>query len=152
MKLRVLASVGVAAAIAFAQPVIYLAQEAGKAAEILARARKAIGAGKIDTLETFSVHSAVQRNVSTMQIDSDVEILLEFPDKYARIENSSGAGGLVLAGGDTSGFNGDHPLQKFAAGMPGGAMVIRMGGGGTFSGGGNEKPTPEQLEQMSRTA
>src|SRR3954468_9311218 len=114
MKYRVLGSVALAAAIAFAQPVIYLAQEAGKAAEILTRARKAIGAGKIDTLETFSVQSAVQRNVSTMQIDSDVEILLELPDKYARIESSSGGGGLVLAGGGTTGFNGEHPLQKFA--------------------------------------
>ena len=36
MKYRVLGSVAAAAAIAFTQPVSYLAQEAGKAAEVIA--------------------------------------------------------------------------------------------------------------------
>jgi len=52
MKYRVLGSVAAAAAIAFAQPVAYLAQEAGRAAEILAAARKAIGGGRLDALKT----------------------------------------------------------------------------------------------------
>jgi hypothetical protein len=152
MKYRVLGSVALAAAIAFAEPVSYLAQEAGKAADILALARKAIGGGKLDALKTASVQSAVQRNVATMQIDSDVEIYVELPDKYARVETTSGGPGMVIAGGGVTGFNGDRPLQKAGAnGMPGG-MVIRMGGGGSFSSGGNEKPTPEQLDQMNKAS
>src|SRR5436305_10288594 len=98
MKYRALAIVAAAAAIAFARPVTYLAQEAGKAAEILGLARKAIGDRKLDSLQTFSVQSAVQRNINTMQINSDVEILLELPDKYVRIENASGGPGMVIAG------------------------------------------------------
>jgi hypothetical protein len=154
MKHRVLASVGCAAAIAFAQPVSYLAQEAGKAADILARARQSIGGRAIDTLKTFSLQSTVQRNLGSMQFSSDVEIYVELPDKYARVENMSGGPGMVVAGGGTTGFNGDRPLQKAGqSGLTGGGMVIRMGTGGTFAGGGpTEKPTPEQLEQMNKTA
>jgi hypothetical protein len=150
MKYRVLASVAAAAAIAFAQPVTYLAQEAGKAAEILGLTRKAIGDKKLDALKTFSVEAAVQRNVGTMQINSDVEIFLEMPDKYARVENANGGGGMMIGGGGTTGFNGDRPLQRAGGGgMPGGAMVIRMGGPGGPPAG--EKPTPEQLEQMNKS-
>ena len=58
---------------------------------------------------------------------------------------------MVVAGGGVSGFNGDRPLQKLAlGGMPGGGgMVIRMGGAGAPAAGG-EKPTPEQMEQMTK--
>src|SRR4051812_6423376 len=149
MKLRVLASVGVAAAIAFAQPVTYLAQEAGKAAEILALARKAIGGTKLDTLKAFTVQSAVQRNAGSMQLNSDVELFVEMPDKYARVETGSGGPGLVIAGAGTTGFNGDRVLQKLGGGAPGGTMIIRMGPGGPAPAAGGEKPTPEQLAQMN---
>jgi hypothetical protein len=150
MKYRVLGSVALAAAIAFARPVSYLAQESGKAAEILALARKAIGGGKVDTLKTLSVESAVQRNIATMQINSDVEIFVELPDKYARVENTGGSPGMVVAGGGVSGFNGERSLQKVnTGGMPGG-MVIRMGGGPSPISG--DKPTPEQIEQMKQAS
>ena len=78
--------------IAFAQPVAFIAQEVGKAAEILAAARKAIGDKKLDALKTFSVQSALQRNVADMQMNSDVEILLDLPDKYLRNEISDRRG------------------------------------------------------------
>jgi hypothetical protein len=152
MKYRVLATVACAAAVAFAEPVTYLAQEAGRAAEILARARQAIAGGKLDSLKTFTLQSSVQRNVGTMQLDSDVEIFLEMPDKYARVENTSGGPGLVLSGGGTTGFNGDRPLQKLdGGGMPGGGMVVRMGSGPLSTGDGGAKLTPEQIEQSRRT-
>jgi len=150
MNYRALVPLALAAVIAFAQPVAFIAQEIGKAAEILAAARKAIGDKKLDTLKTFSVQSALQRNVQTMQVSSDVEILLDLPDKYLRTEASTG-GGMIMAAGGTSGFNGDRPLQKpNAGGMPGGGMVIRMGGPGGLSSGDGEKPTPEQLTAMSK--
>ena len=152
MKHRVLALVGCAAMIAFAQPVTYLAQ-AAKAADILALARKAIGGGKIDALKTVSVQSSVRRNVGSMQLNSDVEIYLDLPDKYARVENMSGGPGMVVAGGGATGFNGDQPLRNAnAGGLPGGGMVIRMGSGGPLSAAGGEKPTPEQLEQMKQAS
>lgn len=150
MNYRALVPVALAAVIAFAQPVAFIAQEVGKAAEILAAARKAIGDKKLDALKTFSVQSALQRNVQTMQVNSDVEILLDLPDRYLRNEISTG-GGMIMAAGGTTGFNGDRPLQKpNAGGMPGGGMVIRMGGPGGFSSGDGEKPTPEQLAEMSK--
>ena len=121
---------GAAAAIAFAHPVIYIAQEANRAVEILARARKAIGDKKLEGLKTFSVDAGLQRNINNAQMNSDVEIVLDLPDKYLRQETPSG-GGMVLAGGGVSGFNGDRPLQKLGlGGVPGGGMVIRMGGPG----------------------
>ena len=101
MKYRVLGSVAAAAAIAFAQPVSYLAQEAGRAAEILASARKAIGGGKLDSMKTFSAQCDVQRNIGGMQLNSDVEILLELPDKYARLETMNAGPGMMIAGGGT---------------------------------------------------
>ena len=154
MNYRVLGSIVVAAAIAFARPAAYVAQEAGRAAEILALARQAIAGGKIDTLKTFSVQSAVQRNVGSIQLNSDVEILLDLPDKYLRSEASAGGPGIMIAGGGTSGFNGDRALSKLASGaMPGGGMVFRMGPSGTTSnGGGDEKPTAEQLAEMNQAA
>jgi hypothetical protein len=150
MNYRALVPLALAAVIAFAQPVAFIAQEAGRAVEILAAARKAIGDKKLDALKTFSVQSALQRNVQTMQVSSDVEILIELPDKYLRNEVSTG-GGMIMAGGGTSGFNGDRPLQKLnAGGMPGGGMMIRMGGPAGLSSGDGEKPTPEQLAEMSK--
>lgn len=148
---RALLSVTTAAAIAFAQPVAYLAQEAGKAAEIIAAARKAIGGAKLDALKTFSVQSSVERNVGSMQMSSDVEIVLDLPDKYLRAETPAGGGGLmVVAGGGVNGFNGDKPLQNLrAAGMsPSGGMVFRMGSGGPIPPA--EKLTDEQVATLSK--
>jgi hypothetical protein len=151
MNYKALVPLALAAGIAFAQPVAFIAQESGKVAEILAATRKAIGDRKLDALKTFSVQSALQRNLSAMQISSDVEILLELPDKYLRVETSSSPG-MVLGGAGGTGFNGDRPLQKInTSGAPGGGMVFRMGGpGGAAPGGEAPKPTPEQLQEMSK--
>jgi hypothetical protein len=62
----------------------------------------------------------------------------------------TGAPGMMISGGGTTGFNGDRVLQKIGGGM-GGGMVIRMGGGGGPAPSG-EKPSPEQLEQMKVSA
>ena len=151
MNYRALVPVALAAIVAFAQPVAFIAQEAGKAAEILAAARKAIGDKKLDTLKTFSVESSLQRNVQNMQLNSDVEIVLDLPDKYLRAETPVGGGGMVVRGGGTTGFSGDRALQKAGGGVPGGGMVIRMGGpAGPVPSEPAEKPTPEQMEQMNR--
>ncbi|HEX9365566.1 MAG TPA: hypothetical protein VF921_03005 [Vicinamibacterales bacterium] len=154
MNHKAIAALVLAAGIAFARPVAFVAQETGKAAEILAAARKAIGDKKLDALKTFSVQSALQRNIQSVQVSSEVEILLELPDKYLRSEASSGGGVVMMAGGNVSGFNGDRPLQRLNGGaMPGagGGMGIRTGGSpGSFSIGSGEQPSPEQLAGMSK--
>lgn len=149
MNHRALAPVVIAASIAFARPVVFVAQEIGRAAEVLAEARKAIGGRALESMKTLSVQAAVQRNVGVMQIASDVEILLELPDKYVRTETMTG-GGMIVRGGGTTGFNGDALVRDADSGPPGqGRMFIRIGPGGPVPSGSGEKPTPEQLEQQN---
>jgi hypothetical protein len=120
-----------------------------KTAEVLTGARKAIGDKKLDSLKSLSVNATLQRNVGNMQINSEVELLFELPDKYVRSETTTSP----MTGSSTTGFNGDKPLTRANSQMVGGggAMIIRMGpGGGAFSGTGNDpKPTPEEQEKMN---
>jgi hypothetical protein len=142
--------VGVIALIAIArvQPAA-VAQEDKKAVEVLASARKAIGGKKIESLKSLSVQAAMQRNTGNFQMNSDLELFVELPDKYMRSEASSNA---MVSLGNTMGFNGDRALKSApAAGMAaGGGMIIRMGGPGGPAFGGGDKPTPEQQEQIDR--
>jgi hypothetical protein len=125
------------------------AQEDTRASEVLASTRKALGGGTLESLRSLSVQATVQRNVGDFQIASELELLLELPDKYMRSEASSGPIGAMS---NNMGFNGDRPLKSTAsAGMtPGGGMVIRMGGPGAALPAGAEKPTPEQQQQIDR--
>jgi hypothetical protein len=124
-------------------------QEDTKAAGVIADARKAIGGRKLDALKSFGVEAAVQRNVGTFQMNADVEVLVEMPDKYMRAETPQGG---MIGAGMTMGFNGDRPLKAAATpGIgPGGGMIIRMGPGGPPPGPA-EKRTPEQQQQIDRT-
>ena len=123
---------------------ISLAAENSKAMEVLAAARKAIGDKKLDALKTFSVEASVQRNVNTMQLTSDVEIVAELPDKYLRSDQSSGA----VGGGFTMGFSGDSAIRPAHSGpVAGGGMIIRMGPGGPLS---NEKLSPEEQARVDQ--
>jgi hypothetical protein len=125
------------------------AQEDKKAVEVLAGARKAIGGKKLDSLKTLSVQAAMQRNAGNFQMNSDLELFVELPDKYMRSESSSNA---MVNMANTLGFNGDRPLKSNGpAGIaPGGGMMIRMGGPGGPAVGSGEKPTPEQQRQIDR--
>jgi hypothetical protein len=130
------------------QTTIVAGQEDTKAAGVIADARKAIGGKKLDALKSLGVEAGAQRNVGTFQMNADVELLVEMPDKYMRSETPRGG----MAGiGPTLGFNGDRPLKAAASpGIgPGGAMIVRMGPGGALPGP-DEKRTPEQQEQIDR--
>lgn len=117
----------------------------GKATEVLAAARKAIGSKKLEGLKALTVEASVQRNVNSMQLTSDVEILLELPDKYLRSDVSSGPMSMTM----NSGFVGDKVIRPAnASSMAGGLMVIRMGPGGPVPSG--EKPSPEEQERMDK--
>ena len=115
-----------------------------KAAEVIAAARKAIGDKKLEALKTLAVEASVQRNVNTMQMASEVEILLELPDKYVRSDVSTGPMPPM-----TTGFIGDKAIRPAGAmAMTGGAMVIRMGPGGPMPPA--EKPSPEEQERIDK--
>jgi hypothetical protein len=126
-----------------------VAQEDKKAVEVLAAARKAIGGKKLDSLKSLSVQAAMRRNTGNFQMNSDLELLVELPDKYMRSEASSNP---MVNMANTLGFNGDRPLKSAApAGIaPGGGMIIRMGGPGGPAFGSGEKPTPEEQQQIDR--
>ena len=116
-----------------------------RATEILAAARKAIGEKTLASLKTLTVEASVQRNVNTMQMTSDVEILLELPDKYLRSDAPSGPMSMTM----NSGFIGEKVIRPANAGsMAGGMMVIRMGPGGPMPAG--EKPSPEEQERIDK--
>ncbi len=125
MRNRILYAVFAAIVAALAIAPAVFGQE-DRAAQVLAASRRAIGGTTLDALKTLSIEGAVVRNINTMQISSDVEILLELPDKYVRTDQPN-APGLVVSG-MTTGFNGDRPIQPVQGGFGGGAMVIRMGG------------------------
>ena len=123
------------------------AQDA-KAAEILAQTRKALGGKKLDALKAVSIEADMARNVNNMQMASKVEMHVEMPDKYVRIEEPRAGMSIVL----NNGFNGDRAIMPGGGNlsMQGGAMVFRMGPGGPVAEG--AKPTPEQQAEMNRAA
>ena len=123
-----------------------------KATEILAATRKAIGNNRLDSLKTLTVQATMQRNVGNFQSQAEVEMLLEMPDKFVRSDVASGMMNMNIR----TGFNGERAIVPAGArALPGGGMVITMGGPGAAAhgmGAEAEKPTPEQLEQMNKAS
>ena len=123
------------------------ATQDAKAAEVLAKTRKALGDKKLEGLKTLSAQAQMDRNLGSVQASSEVELLVEMPDKYVRAEASRGMGGMTMS----TGFNGDKAILPGGGNVSmgsGGAMVFRMGPGGAMHGEGT-KPTPEQLAQIN---
>jgi hypothetical protein len=130
-KVSVLLIVAIAAAASLAQPA--LAQD--KAAEVLAGMRQAIGAGKLDSLKTFTLEARTARNVGNRQLATDVEFYLDLAgDRFLRVENVT----APIAASMSSGFNGDKVISPAGMGMGGMPMGIihSVGGGGGARGGG----------------
>jgi hypothetical protein len=100
-------------------------------------------------LRSLSIQAEAQRNVGSMQMSSDVEIVMEMPDKYVRTEAGKG----MMAMNMTSGFNGDRPIMPAGATSmgPGGSMMIRIGPGGPMPNDG-PKLTPEEQETLDTAA
>jgi hypothetical protein len=122
--------------------------EQDKAAEIMAAARKAIGGSALDSLKTFSAEARVARNIGSMQMTSDTELLLELPDKYLRSDASSGG---PIAMSSSMGFNGDTSLGRMGGGSGGGMVVRMVGPGGAVTSPGDTL-TPEQQAEANATA
>jgi hypothetical protein len=82
-----------------------------------------------------------------MQLNSEIEILLDLPERYLRSDVSSGMMNMSFG----VGFNGDKPIRPAGAQTtPGGAMVIRMGGPGAPAPSGGEKLSPEEQEKVDK--
>lgn len=146
MRNRILYSVFVVIVAALAMAPALFGQDE-RASQVLAMSRKAIGETKIEPLRTLSMEASVVRSIDTMQISSDVEILLEMPDKYLRTDVPNAPG--MISRGMTAGFNGQRPLQPVHGSLTGGGMVIRMGGPPPAPGGPN--PTPEEQEKLEKS-
>jgi hypothetical protein len=138
--------IGCAVAVVVALGAGTAAAQDAKAAEILAKTRKALGGAKLEGLKTLAIEAASQRNMGQMQMNADVEILLEMPDKYLRSEASRGMMNMTM----NTGFNGEQAILPANASMgAGGAMVIRMGPGGPI-GADAPKLTDEQKAEVNR--
>ncbi len=117
-----------------------------KAAEVLAAARQAIGGGKLASLKTLSVQSRTARNMGERQMTSDVQVLIETPDKYARIEDIT----APMARTMTSGFSGGTAIRPAGMSMgAGGGMMFVMSGPGGGAPASAPKMTPEQETEMN---
>ena len=148
------------------KPAAAFEPEQDKASEVLASVRTAIGHGKLERLDTFSFEAKSARNLPNGQLLTDVEMYLDLPDKYLRVDNVT----APIARTTQTGHNADKVIRP-AGGASGAPMVIMngmpMGGGGggdrqvvtmTMSGGGggapaggggNTPPTPEQVAMMN---
>jgi hypothetical protein len=132
-KVSVLLTAVLAAAGAFTTPV--RAQD--KAAEVMAGVRQALGGGKLDALTTFSLEAKTARNIGDRQMTADIELFLDLPGKYLRIDNMTAPMAMTMA----SGFNGDTVIRSGGSGGPGGPMIVMHGApmaasGGSGGGGG----------------
>ncbi|HEY0874575.1 MAG TPA: hypothetical protein VGD94_13975 [Vicinamibacterales bacterium] len=143
--MKTLTTIGCALVMLVTGGVAWAVAQDAKAAEVLAKTREALGAASIERMKTLSVEASMQRNVGQMQISSDVEMLLEMPDKFVRSETSRGGMNMTMS----TGFNGDTAILPAGARMTApGAMVIRMGPGGPIQGDA-PKLTDEQKAQMN---
>src|SRR4029450_4176812 len=150
MRILIPRAISIAAVLVLGVAGIAAAQQDTKAADVLSGTRKAIGGKTLDTLTSLSVQAAAQRNLGNFQITSDLELLVDLPDKYVRSESSNSP---MVNMASTLGFNGDRAIKASGAmAPPGGGMMIRMGGPGPGMPppGATEKPTPEQQAQLDK--
>jgi hypothetical protein len=134
----------VAAALTAAHSFEGFAQDAAaRAASVLADARKALGGEeKLRSVRTLQATGDVRRSMGDMQLDGELELLLEAPDKLRRNESIGMPGGGTMV--RTEVRNGtdvwDDSSQR--GGMGGHMMIMRGPGGREMS--------EEQLKEMRR--
>jgi hypothetical protein len=96
----------------------------GKAAELLAQARKALGGeSKLSSVQALSCTGTLQRAMGERQIDGDVSLDLQLPDKFLRTDSISPMGDQMLLVTEL-GVNGDTVLRNTKTlNAPPGAMI-----------------------------
>ena len=133
-----------------------------RAASILAQTRKALGGeDKLAAVQRLEAKGTVRRAAGEVNIEGDLEIALELPNKYLRKES------IILGGGGqgldrTEGLNGSEVWEemKFGGGVNFDGDFGGGGGGGQRSGGrqggadgrqGGAAPSPADLERQKET-
>jgi hypothetical protein len=119
------------------------ADGAVKAATVLAEARKALGGEeKLRSVKTLQAAGDIRRSMGDMQLEGELELLLEAPDKLRRNESIGMPGGGTMV--RTEVLNGtevwDDSSQR--GGMGGHVMIMRGPGGREMS--------EEQMKEMRR--
>ena len=125
-SLTCLAGLTVAASTAIAQPQTPAAPDPGavaKAEQILVEARKALGGEKLSAVKTVVATGRTRRVRGNNLVPIEFEILIEFPDKYLRVDEFPAED----ADPTSSGFTGDSLIQ--VPPMPAGPMPGRGGPG-----------------------
>ncbi|MEQ1757752.1 MAG: hypothetical protein ABL986_05495, partial [Vicinamibacterales bacterium] len=105
-----------------------LTGDAAKGASVLAEARTALGGDKLAAVKALQMKGSFKRTAGNNQLEGDLEITLQLPDKMKRVEDTSAPGGgpaLV----STQVLNGNEVWDE-NTGRGGGA-----GGFGGFGGG-----------------
>jgi hypothetical protein len=114
-----------------------------RAEEVLKQAREAIGAERLQKIESLYISGQYRRALGDRQMAGEREMSISLPDKYL-VEDSMNPGGMATSFTNTRGLNGE---RAWSGSSGGGGMVIRLGGPG---GPGGAQPTPEQLEAAQR--
>jgi hypothetical protein len=131
-------------AIAFADLVQETFDPAGRAAAVLAGARKALGGEeKLRSVKTLQASGDFRRSMGEMQLEGELELLLETPDKLRRNEAIGVPGGATMV--RTEVLNGADVWEESSqrGGMGGHMMMMMRGPGG-------REMTEEQMREMRR--
>jgi outer membrane lipoprotein-sorting protein len=119
-----------------------------KAEEVLKQARAAIGdESKLKSLQSLSFSGMTRRTFGEMQMESETEYEMIFPDKFKRSDNSQ-FGSVITA------LNGDQVWTDRVAGVGMGGGPGGGGGGGgrmaMLGGGGGGNPNDPQMQERMR--
>jgi hypothetical protein len=131
MHKHIITTLTIVGALTMAHPFEGLAQDAAaRAASVLADARKALGGDeKIRGVKTLQASGDMRRSMGEMQMEGELELLIEAPDKLRRNESIGVPGGAMML--RTEVLNGadvwDDSSQR---GGMGGHMTMMMRGPG----------------------
>jgi hypothetical protein len=133
------------AALTASHPFDTFAQDAAaRAATVLADARKALGGDdRLQAVKAIQAAGEFRRSMGEMQMDGELDLVIEWPDKLRRNEEISMPGGALIA--RTEVLNGndvwDDSGQRGGTGSHGMAIVMRGPGGDA---------DPARVEDMQR--
>jgi hypothetical protein len=122
-------------------------QAAGQVAEIVAKAREALGGEqRLSGVSALTAEGPFRRTMGAREMEGTITLTLGVPGKIRHEEDLElpGGGGMTRL----SGMNGDHAWEDTAnrGGMGGGQIMIRRAG----PGGGDQEPDPEMLRAMQQ--
>jgi len=116
-----------------------LTGDTAKGAAVLVEARKALGGDKLAEVKAIQMKGSFRRTAGNNQLEGDLEIILQLPDKMKRVEDRSAPGGgpAVIS---TQALNGTQVWDENTGGGAGfGGGFAGFGGGfgdrGGFRGG-----------------